>query len=36
MVRKNYDDTVTLEIKSETVQLGDSASSRVWVAPLTS
>lgn len=36
MVRKNYDDTVTLEIRSETVQLGDSASSRVWVAPLPS
>ncbi|MCS7025911.1 MAG: metal-dependent transcriptional regulator [Bryobacteraceae bacterium] len=36
MIRKNYDETVTLEVKSDRVQLGDAASSRVWVAPLTS
>lgn len=33
MLSRNYDETVTLEVKGRTVQLGRSAADRVWVAP---
>jgi DtxR family Mn-dependent transcriptional regulator len=34
MVRQNYDDTLTLQVGSQTVQLGLSAARKVWVEPV--
>jgi DtxR family Mn-dependent transcriptional regulator len=34
LVRQNYDDTLTLQVGAQTVQLGLSAARKVWVEPV--
>lgn len=35
MLKRNYDETVSLQVRSKDVQLGRAAAAKVWVAPAT-
>lgn len=35
MLKRNYDETVSLQVRSQSVQLGRAAAAKVWVAPAT-